>query len=996
MVCPAWAQLDVRLETPKTAYLQYSQIPFTICLKNIGGEEITLESYGGKPWLEMLVQSRDGLLIREEKSFSPPDKKLKGGESTFLPLDLAAYFLVRETGGYQARASVRLPSGRTLLTEPLDFIIGRGEVIWNQTRGEGLDRHVYSLLKFYEDPNVGLYLRVEIPDRNIVYPSRRLGPYLPLTKPTVEFDNQNQDVRNIGTLPSYLVNQDPRNQQLLSRNEVIQQLNEINNKLYKFYVSDDKFKRLVESQSFYFDGLSINKPNLDILNFFDDKFSFDAYRSSYDTLTGKSLRKVIVQLSTAAENLRTINVTDPSYSNSLLNNTTPASPSIDVMITPGEDFNTFEILVGQDVYLYDLTSFSSSANWGTPATPETPASVQWDIDGGSVPGATTTVWILKIFDGTSMIQISSPYTILPGPNGAAIATAIVANVISYGAWSGSISNIGAVITLTAPVGQGSSFNTVDFIVSADLGAGFSDYSFNFAGGVDSSGQGLFSIIIDETPYNFLSELDFDEIYNQINAIGIGTWTHTGPNFEVQGQFIFDAINFEDLDGKLYVVLPTQNITTAISQSSNVLDINRAYIIDSDFKSGIFQSSTWISGNYMNYNLDHTLEVQNDYIPASIDSTNGRLSLYLGQSNRRRILRESEVVFFNRLELDSTLLGYDNLVRLPDVYKIEYIDQTNNLIILEDFINGTNSVFYSFTQSFNNRPILTTRFAENAYLYAHPVKFVKSKIKSGIFRRAYFESTNFDNPQFDTTERDSLTSNYDNWRRLIVSESIFSDNLNSFDNGLLLYSHWLAGSDDWRNGIVQNSIWNSQSYTFSYGLTSSTSLVPVNIFKNGIFRQSRWVNGIFGDGLFYRNNSNNLYTTQVYADETTGFYRKKNDLGQTKTRWAWLNGTFRNGIFELSHFENGLFEDGQFFNSTFLDGVATGGIFGKTNLNFNLTRVSAGTFSNLRVLNANFSAESPDAQLDSYFNIEWLNGIFDNGVFGVKVVSGSYSTEKLTF
>jgi len=186
-----WAQLEVHLETPKAAYLQYSPIPFTICLKNIGGEEIALESSGGKPWLEILVQSRDGLLIQPEKPFSPPDKKLKVGESAVLPVDLSAYFLVRELGGYQARASVRLPSGQTLLTDPLGFLLGRGEVIWNQTRGEGEDRRVYSLLKFYEDPNVGLYLRVEVPGKNMVYPSRRLGPYLPLTKPVVEFDSQN-------------------------------------------------------------------------------------------------------------------------------------------------------------------------------------------------------------------------------------------------------------------------------------------------------------------------------------------------------------------------------------------------------------------------------------------------------------------------------------------------------------------------------------------------------------------------------------------------------------------------------------------------------------------------------------------------------------------------------------------------------------------------------------------------------------------------------------
>jgi hypothetical protein len=187
----SWAQLEVRLETPKAAYLQYSPIPFTICLKNIGGDEIVLHASGEKPWLEMLVQSRDGLLIQSEKPFSPPDKKLKPGESSVLPVDLAAYFLVRELGGYQARASVRLASGQTLLTEPLNFLVGRGEVIWTQSRGEGVERHAYSLLKFYEDPNVGLYLRVEVPGKNMVYPCRRLGPYLPLTQPVIEFDSQN-------------------------------------------------------------------------------------------------------------------------------------------------------------------------------------------------------------------------------------------------------------------------------------------------------------------------------------------------------------------------------------------------------------------------------------------------------------------------------------------------------------------------------------------------------------------------------------------------------------------------------------------------------------------------------------------------------------------------------------------------------------------------------------------------------------------------------------
>jgi len=187
----SWAQLDLRLETPRSSYLQYASVPITVNLRNLGAENLVLENRDGQPWLEMMVQSIDGLLLNADRPLEAPALTLRAGESRALPLDLAPHFLVREPGGYQVRASVRLPSGQTLLTEPLPFLIGRGEIVWSLPRGEGKDRRNFSLVKFYEDPNVGLYLRVEVPGQNLVYPSRRLGPFLPLGNPTAEFDAKN-------------------------------------------------------------------------------------------------------------------------------------------------------------------------------------------------------------------------------------------------------------------------------------------------------------------------------------------------------------------------------------------------------------------------------------------------------------------------------------------------------------------------------------------------------------------------------------------------------------------------------------------------------------------------------------------------------------------------------------------------------------------------------------------------------------------------------------
>ena len=163
----------------------------TVKLKNLGAQDLVLEDQAGQPWLEMIVQSTDGLLLKSDRPFLSPPVTLASGEARALPLDLAPHFLVREPGGYLVRGSVRLPSGQTLLTEPLTFLVGRGEVVWTTPRGEGKDRRIFSLLKFYEDPNLGLYLRVEVPEQNQVFPARRLGPFLPLGKPVAEFDIKN-------------------------------------------------------------------------------------------------------------------------------------------------------------------------------------------------------------------------------------------------------------------------------------------------------------------------------------------------------------------------------------------------------------------------------------------------------------------------------------------------------------------------------------------------------------------------------------------------------------------------------------------------------------------------------------------------------------------------------------------------------------------------------------------------------------------------------------
>ena len=95
-LAPSWAQLDLRIETPKASYLQFSPIPFTVRIKNLGASELRLTENQGKPWLEMIIQSRDGQLIAPEKTFLPPDKTLRPGQSASLVRNVRT---VRVDGG---------------------------------------------------------------------------------------------------------------------------------------------------------------------------------------------------------------------------------------------------------------------------------------------------------------------------------------------------------------------------------------------------------------------------------------------------------------------------------------------------------------------------------------------------------------------------------------------------------------------------------------------------------------------------------------------------------------------------------------------------------------------------------------------------------------------------------------------------------------------------------------------------------------------------------
>ena len=132
---------------------------------------------------------------------------------------------------------------------------------------------------------------------------------------------------------------------------------------------------------------------------------------------------------------------------------------------------------------------------------------------------------------------------------------------------------------------------------------------------------------------------------------------------------------------------------------------------------------------------------------------------------------------NGFYYDVSSLGINSFVKLPDTYKISNIlESTLRELQLDDVINGTSSVLYYLPSSLSSgSSTLLTRHAEIAYNYIHTVKFQNSTIKSGLFRRTYFQNCVFDNQLFNLNDKDPV--NFNNWRSLILSDILFIDNGN---------------------------------------------------------------------------------------------------------------------------------------------------------------------------------------------------------------------------
>ena len=324
-------------------------------------------------------------------------------------------------------------------------------------------------------------------------------------------------------------------------------------------------------------------------------------------------------------------------------------------------------------------------------------------------------------------------------------------------------------------------------------------------------------------------------------------------------------------------------------------------------------------------------------------------------------KEGEIFTINDGNLDAivkieSVTG--SVTRLGDTYKV--VENNSGVVSLQEV--ATQSSISGMVSG----GIFYTAGAENRWGYISKSKFDRTKIKSGLLRRAYITKSLINDINYDSSDKDFL--NYERTKNLLITDSLFSNNSNILSSATYLYSNIVGGSDIWNDGIIFKSALN--------GMT----------FSKGVVRQSIWMDGDFTGGLFYDSRSFDAKPTDIkpnYLSNRARSYFFTGALGSGifNSRYSWQKGRFSGGEFYKSDWESGIFDNGLFYYSKFYSGTFNNGVVGTKDVSTGDTKIYNGIINYAIVDNAYVYSEDPSYTGMSSSSIEWMDGVFNNGIFG---------------
>ena len=185
------AQLSISGQLPRSNYMLYERIDFTVSMTNNSDSDILLNN-DEEPWIRFLITDSTGLPIPSVGKATFPALTIPAGETKNITINITPLYHLRQTGDFKVCPVVDLPGQGEIVGGGTSLKILNGRRVWSESRTlEGSER-VFSLLTFSPLPDRSLlYLRVEDADQNAVYANLALGNVVGGVPPQVRMDAGN-------------------------------------------------------------------------------------------------------------------------------------------------------------------------------------------------------------------------------------------------------------------------------------------------------------------------------------------------------------------------------------------------------------------------------------------------------------------------------------------------------------------------------------------------------------------------------------------------------------------------------------------------------------------------------------------------------------------------------------------------------------------------------------------------------------------------------------
>lgn len=483
---------------------------------------------------------------------------------------------------------------------------------------------------------------------------------------------------------------------------------------------------------------------------------------------------------------------------------------------------------------------------------------------------------------------------------------------------------------------------------------------------------------------------------------------------------------------------------------NILDVNNACILDSDFESGLFETSNWESGAHMNYNNDVNMTIDSSfgkYYAITIATPSQSLIINTNHDQfyveaGENCLSTDNIVYLSAVDYDTsgridsftisaTGSGYFDGIGLTtsggsgngliiDITTISGAVDTVTLtysglgysvgdsLIINGGLNDATLTVLSITGSMTRLPD-TYKITSNVSgiltlkeIVTGSQSIIESLLPNGLSytkdahnRWGYIYKAKFNNSRIKSGifRRSYIT------KSLIQNED-YDETDKDFTNLEMI-----------RSLLITDSIFSNTQNILSLATYMNSSFVKGNeihfggivynsiwnglSFTKGVFKQGRWLNGIFKNGIFYNSKSFNNSATALYPY----FYTERNknywtegytDAIIANDRYSWQDGIFMNGEFYKSDWENGEFKNGKFYFSNFYGGTISGGVIGEDSIPTSDTQIFNATISYTTVENAKFYAIDTSYYELTPAKIFWYDGIFNNGIFGSDMLQPTWN------